>query len=162
VSRWRWPLVLALAVPVAAAAFPPLPKPKDKPAAAKDLRTAIQGRWDVVKLERGGTGRAAGEMPKPQVRFKFDGAKVTRTATSGDRKSDVSLTLELDAKKSPAWLDLTAGDGPASRRPLRGVVKVDGDRMVWVYTTGGGKRLDKVDGELPARYFRYTLKRVKP
>jgi len=92
----------------------------------------------VEKLERGGAGKAGGEMPKPQVRFKIDGVKVTRTATAGDKKSDDLLTLELDAKKSPAWFDLTGEDGPGSRRPLRGVVKVDGDRMVWVYTTSPG------------------------
>jgi uncharacterized protein (TIGR03067 family) len=161
-SRWRWVLLLALAVPPGAAAFPPLPKPKENKAAAKDLAKAVQGKWQVTGIERGGAAGKGAKVPY-QMTVTIDGEKLARTLKLKDKElKAVASTFVLDTTKSPAWFEVKSELGKVSRVTMKGVVKVDGDRMIWTYTTGNGERPKKIDGELGEREFRYTLKRVKP
>jgi uncharacterized protein (TIGR03067 family) len=161
-TRWRWALLLALAVPLAAAAFPPLPKPKENKAAAKDLAKAVQGKWQVTNIERGGA-LGKGVKLAYEMTVTIDGEKLARTLKLKDRElKAAAATFVLDATKSPAWFEVKTEVGKVSRLTMKGVVKVDGDKMIWTYTTGNGERPKKIDGDLGEREYRYTLKRVKP
>jgi uncharacterized protein (TIGR03067 family) len=165
-NRWRWALVAALTVPFAAAAFPPLPKPKDNKAADKDVEKAIQGRWEVTGVERGALpGKPvfpAGKLTSTMI-VTIKGTEMARTLRIKDRELKAAgAKIKLDARKAPAWFDVSSGKGKVAALTMKGLVKVEGDTMTWTYTTGGGERPKKIDGELGERQLRYTLKRVKP
>jgi uncharacterized protein (TIGR03067 family) len=159
-SRGCWPLMVALAVPVAAAAFPPVPKPKDK-AAAKDLRKALQGTWEVVKIERGSSKVG---LPKGYVlRMTIDGEKLTQTTSINGREGrSVLQAFVVDTKQRPAPFELTYTLGKAREVKIRGILTVEGDRMIWAYATGEGARPTKIDADPGAMQHRFTFKRVKP
>jgi len=160
VSRPCWPLMVALAVPVAAAAFPPVPKPKDK-GTAKDLPKALQGTWEVVKVERG-SGKTG--LPKGYVlRMTIDGQKLTQiTLIKGKEGRSSVQTFVVDTKQLPASFEVTYTAGKAREMKIRGILTVEGDRMVWAYASGEGARPTKIDAELGAMQHRFTFKRVKP
>src|SRR5262249_34842597 len=163
-TRGRWALFVARGVPLAAAAFPPLPKPKEKKATAKDIEKALQGSWEVTRIERGGAKGAAKLPATATMTLTIKGTDLTRSLWMKDRELKAAPgTIKLDASKSPAWFDVPWGKGRVSTvANMKGRVRVDGDTMTWPYTLGGENRPTKIDGALAARQYRYTLKRVKP
>lgn len=153
-------LVAAIALP--AGAYPPVPKAKDKKPDAKEIAKAIQGTWEVTKIERAGAA-----MPKINytMTVKIDGTSMTQIAHLQGRELKLAdATFSLDARKSPPTFEVkqpaTAAGRPEYVR-MKGVLKVEGDVMTWVYVTAKGEMPTKIEGELGELQFRYTLKRVK-
>lgn len=165
-NRWRWALLVALAVPFGAAAFPPLPKPRENKAAALALDKALQGRWEVSKIERGGAAGKAMNLAYSMT-LTIKGSEMARTLKIKDRELKAAgAKITLDAGKRPAWFDISPVGGKVGAKgaigSLLGVVKVSGDTMTWTYAAAGGPRPTTIDGKLGERQYRYTLRRVKP
>src|SRR5262245_9765358 len=109
-SRCCTALLLALAVSLGASAFPPVPKPKENKAADRDLAKAIQGTWEVTKIERG-----SGKNQSPAglvLRLAIDGEKLTQHSTiNGREQSALPSRFVMDAKKRPATFEMKYSRG---------------------------------------------------
>jgi uncharacterized protein (TIGR03067 family) len=93
-----------------------------KDEAAGDLE-ALQGNWAMVALSINGE-----ELPEDQVKA---GKLVVKgdlyTATLGERT--ISSTMKLDPARTPRAVDFTSTDGPQKGQTVKGIYKLDGDRL---------------------------------
>jgi uncharacterized protein (TIGR03067 family) len=157
--RSRLPLALAAGLALAAAGFAPLPRPKDKKADPKDAAKAIQGTWELTGVERAGRNLQMPAGYKMTIKITEKGF-TQHISFKGTERETPEADITVNAAKSPPWFDVT-NKGAATTR-MKGVYKVDGDKLVLVYATAKADRPEKVEGELAQSQMRMTLKRVKP
>jgi uncharacterized protein (TIGR03067 family) len=95
---------------------------QDPDASARDLE-AMQGAWTMVSFEV--NGNAVSEAQTRTGRLVVKGDKYAPTL--GGRKT--TLTMVLDASKTPRTMDLTFEDGPNRGQTVKGIFKIEGDRL---------------------------------
>ncbi len=141
-------MLLGLAVAIAA------PAVKDKPKAEPP---SIVGEWDGVKAVSGGR-----EKPVPAGGIVFVFAKDgTLTVTESGRNGPGALSYELDAKKSPAQIDLTPPAGKADS-PMLGIFKIEGDTLTMCLADGkDSTRPTQFESPAGTHSILMTLKRAK-
>jgi uncharacterized protein (TIGR03067 family) len=128
----------------------PLPK-----ATPKKPADALPGLWEVLSVEG-----AATLGPKPlRLHVKIEEGKWSFLRDDGTGKLMTSTTylMALDARSAPITLDLkrTADTAPIAK----GLIRVDGDRLQFIFTVGGLERPREVKLS-GGREMLYTLKRV--
>ena len=143
---------LALSMPLlclatCAAGFAPAPVYKEPPKLARSsLEKAIQGTW--------GRGYST-------ARVHIEGKTWTNLSPLPKRAGRFSGVYEihLDTTRDPVALDLFRS---ASVRGRRGIVKIEGDRLIFVYTTSTREERPKAftdtetDGGIPVRTMTLT------
>jgi len=121
----------------------------------------IVGEWIVESIQSTGKVKAPG-VAREEMRYIFaenGGLVVMR----GERKiGGDARGYTIDAKKSPATLDLIADTTDEESSVTHGIYKIEGNRMTMVIPRGRGTRPTafEVTQELPGTL--YILKRVKP
>jgi uncharacterized protein (TIGR03067 family) len=105
---------------------------------AKDDLKAIQGTWDLVRIERDGKALKAQED--------------TRAITTGNKfviktgdKVIAAGTFKLDPSKKPKTLETTYTEGPNKGKTLKGIYHLDGDTLKFCVATSP-------DGERPTEF----------
>lgn len=117
-------------------------------------RTA--GEWRVVAFERDGQ-----KVPKEQLKkwkvvlgkggdadFRVEGNVVRSRAT-------------LHPNKKPRQVDSTYLDGPLEGKTIKGIYKLQGDRMTCCFADPGGARPTEFATKADSRLTLYVLERVK-
>src|SRR5262249_20988704 len=131
-ARAEEPSMRRLILPAVAAlslAFAPAPKPK--PASNKADLKALQGVWELVRLNQEGIET---RLPSGGYLVTVSGARV-RYAQGGRQASEWSITL--DATKDPKHINFRSAAG----KVLPGIYRLDKDRWtVCCNTIGDGKR----------------------
>jgi uncharacterized protein (TIGR03067 family) len=141
-------VAVTLAAVVTAAPLPPKAMPK-KPA------DTLPGLWEVLSVE----GSAVLGSKPLRLHVKIEGEKWSFLRDDGTGKLTTSSTylMALDARAAPIALDLkrTADTDPIAK----GLIRVDGDRLQFIFTVGGLERPREVKLS-GGREMLYTLKRV--
>ncbi|MSR53140.1 MAG: TIGR03067 domain-containing protein [Gemmataceae bacterium] len=139
-------LLLGLAVAVGA------PGAKDPP----KKEAAIVGEWLTISLSAGGM-----DLPQPkdkELRFTF--AADGKLTVLDDKMTEVS-TYTVDAKKSPAEIDMTPV-ADSKDLPIMEIFKIDGDTLTLCVVEGKkDPRPTKFESPKDSRTMLLTLKRDK-
>src|SRR5438270_681647 len=95
--------------------------------AAADEATmkTVAGKWEVMSVTRDGQ---ADDSLKGAIR-QHDDAKYTVTPPAGSSAAVVAGAFVVDATKTPATIDMKPTGGRYKDKTLKGIVKLDGDRM---------------------------------
>jgi uncharacterized protein (TIGR03067 family) len=117
-----WPLTVALAV---AAPAPAAKKDEDK----------LQGTWKVVSVEHNGKKAE----PKMIAGWTLVVAGDKMTARDGNDVMDES-SFRLDAAAKPPAIDLTMTAGNDKGKTVRGIYRLDGDRLTICVAEPGKER----------------------
>jgi uncharacterized protein (TIGR03067 family) len=132
-------------LPLVSLAFAPAPLPRPDPS-KEDLKK-MQGKW--VLESRLYQGRPVAHVV---ATVEVQGDRWTYVNATGDWRAPGKLIL--DATKVPRRLHW----GPGMHR---GVYEINGDTLIFVFTTGGSPdKLRDLDGNKPLRW-REVLKRAK-
>lgn len=123
--------------------------------AKKDLEK-FQGKWEAVKLVRGGES-----MPEEQV-------KPLRLVITGDKRvlkvgeevhSDA--TFKLDASKKPKTIDITVKEGPLEGKTVKGIYTFEGDTHKICLTLEGDERPKDFESKEGSNHLLMIFKRAK-
>lgn len=96
--------------------------PDGKPTVAKVADSdLIQGRWEVVTLQRGST---QGALPGPGVGFEFVDDLALRLEDG--KPHGPRGPFKLDAGRQPKWIDIT---DRASERTMRGIYELTNEQL---------------------------------
>jgi uncharacterized protein (TIGR03067 family) len=116
---------------------------------------AIVGEWSGEKAVRGGQEVA---VPDGGITVTFTADGKVKIVTGG-KERDEHGTYTIDAKKSPAEIDLTP---PKEEGKHLGIFKIDGDTLtVCLGDKGGTERPTKFESPDGSKIMLLTLKRAK-
>jgi uncharacterized protein (TIGR03067 family) len=101
-------------------------------AAKKDM-DALQGKWQLVSLERDGKSV---DVPKDAVRV-VKGDKYTINPRPG---VTIEGTFKIDPTTKPKQVDATASAGPNKGKTMMGIYEIDGDTLKICYALPGKDR----------------------
>lgn len=139
-------------------AFAPAPRPARK--AEVDLLEKLQGNWAVLSVQRVEGGRRVVSRPRERVSI-VNGRQWVRVL----RGVAVEWTTEvppyglvLDARKSPARLEVTRVGVPVRR----GVIRLDKDTLKFCYATGPDAPVPSGFDRLREGQELMTLRRLRP
>ncbi len=123
--------------------------------AAKELSAkALEGQWKYVSGKRAGEAVAKDRLAM-NVKVK-DGKFTIPTGAE-----DFVMSFKIDAKKSPATIDMKIESGPAGEGEAVGIIKMEGDKFVLCYDAyGSGKRPTEFDSTQENGFFMFTLERM--
>jgi uncharacterized protein (TIGR03067 family) len=116
-----------------AAAFAPAPVYKEPPKPTRSsLEQAMQGTWgrELLAKGKGGPPRGVGGR-RSRVRIEGTTWRTLLSSPAGEERVGITYEMHLDARRDPPALDLKM---PTSSRVMRGIVKVEGDRLTFCYT----------------------------
>lgn len=135
--------VVALASLVAA----PVPKEAPKP-------PSLDGDWKMVALIHSG-------MPRGPERL--GGLAVIKgdAMTVREGEGDEAMTFQLDPKATPATIDITPGRGAAPGQVVKGIYKLENDKLTICFTMGGAERPKEFQSGLNSNVGLLVLERVK-
>ncbi|MSR54003.1 MAG: TIGR03067 domain-containing protein [Gemmataceae bacterium] len=138
-------LLIGLALSVGAPAGKEAPK-KEAP--------SIVGEWHGEKAVGGGKERP---VPSGGIVFTFSADGMFKVKEGANEKPDTAK-YKIDAKKSPAEIDMEAG----AKGSILGIFKIDGDTLT-ICITGGkdGERPTKFESLEGSRTMLMTFKRAK-
>jgi uncharacterized protein (TIGR03067 family) len=129
------------------------PGAKDPP----KKEVTIVGEWIGEKAVRGGKERP---VPEGGITFNF-AADGKLTVKEGAREPKDGATYKVDAKKSPAEIDIIPPVGK-DEPTIQGIFKIDGDTLTICITGGqGGERPTKFESPEGSRTMLMILKRAK-
>ena len=143
-----------------AAGFAPAPVYKQPPKPTySSLQRAMQGTWSRSLNTKAKGPRAS--------RIRIEGKIwTTRSPTprAGGGTGGIQYEIHLDISRTPPALDLVRTT--TSRVMMRGIVKVDGDRLIFCYARGGDeadrpKAFTDTETESGQRVMTMTLTRVE-
>jgi uncharacterized protein (TIGR03067 family) len=124
---------------------------KDPP---KKDAPSIEGEWDGEKAVRGGM-----ERPVPDGGIKVTFTKDGKLVVKEGNKDPETGTYTIDAKKSPAEIDLTPPKEDGTRK---GIFKIEGDTLtICLADKDAGDRPSKFESPEGTNIMLITLKRVK-
>jgi uncharacterized protein (TIGR03067 family) len=132
----RLATVLALALALAAPA-----EEKKEDASKKDLK-AMQGDWAGDSFKRDGMA-----FPDDDAQALFRTVKGDRYTLSRFRKKVGSGKFTIDATKSPREIDFLPDAPPKGKAipAIKGIYKIDGEKITMCYGAPGGKRPAKFE-----------------
>jgi uncharacterized protein (TIGR03067 family) len=92
----------------------------------RDLKKILQGTWKLVSVEYEGVK----DLPEPNGPGKlvFDKNQMKYLLANGNQIGE-ALRFEIDSGAMPAALDLYLNLGEKEKGPLRGIIKVEGDKL---------------------------------
>jgi len=127
----------------------------DKKGSAFDPAKLV-GTWKYVE------GTKAGEkVEMDRLAGKVTFTKDTVTLPGGPDATFV-MAYKIDAKKSPATIDLDIKDGPVKEGKAEGIIQVAGDELKICYVpVGVGKRPTKFESTKDNGAFLFVLKRTQ-
>jgi uncharacterized protein (TIGR03067 family) len=135
------------------------PGPRDKPP-----EPSVVGEWVAERTTFAGGDRP---LPKEPVRYVF-AADGTWATYRGDRKSPgQNRTYSVDPATSPAAIDLgfdeidADRDPPSQRQVVRGIYKVDGDRLTLCLALAGRGRPTAFESAADKPTTLWVFKRLK-
>jgi uncharacterized protein (TIGR03067 family) len=127
-------------------------KADDKPAPLDPAK--LVGSWTYVAGTRAGEKVDKERMTGPVVV-----TKETFTLPGSEPKFVIGYTV--DAKASPATIDMSIKDGPVKEGKALGIIAVNGDELTLCYDPSGQKRPAKFESTKDNGAFLFVLKRVK-
>ena len=149
-----------------AAAFAPAPVYKEPPQPARSsLEKAMQGTWAREHPGRGGMAPARAMVVRRQhIRIEGTSWKNFLPSPRGGDRVGIPYEMHLDTRRDPPALDLKMA---ASARVMRGIVKVEGDRLIFCYTRSADeadrpKAFTDIRTEAGLRVMTMTLTRIDP
>ena len=119
------PLLVVLTTFATAFAPAPIYKEPVKPSVPSIL-TAMQGTWSITSSFQG-KGRSRG-----QVRIRDKTWTMTSSMAKGRERDVADYEILLDTSRNPVTLDLKRN--LTSQVTMKGIVKVEGDRVLFCYT----------------------------
>jgi uncharacterized protein (TIGR03067 family) len=150
-------LLMALASVILLVGLAPLPPKKtDKEADSKKALKELEGDWAIDRYEL--PSRAA------DIKHVATGIQIKNGTwsqyTDGDETRIVtaSYKLKIDTSKKPPTIDM---EYSASRKLSRvGIFQLDGDKLIIVYSLGGGTARPSSIKERGTNQYRLTLSRI--
>jgi uncharacterized protein (TIGR03067 family) len=125
--------------------------PKKKDAAFDPAK--LVGDWSYV------SGVRAGEkVDKDHLAGTVTFTKDTITIPAGPNEK-FTIAYKVDAKASPATIDMEIKDGPVKEGKATGLIEFEGDELKLVYTTEGAKRPAKLESTKENNAFLFVLKK---
>ncbi len=126
---------------------------------SKKLLKGLEGTYKVAALEK------AGDAPPKETLEKFDrvtikGNKFAITFKEGGKSEEKSATINVDATKKPATIDMKADDG--TQKLIMGIVQIEGDtvKICWADDVKSG-RPTKFETNKENKQFMITLTKMK-
>jgi uncharacterized protein (TIGR03067 family) len=117
----------------------------------------LVGDWTYV------SGAKSGEaVDKDHLQGKVTFTKDTITMPAGPNEKFV-MAYKVDAKASPAAIDMEIKDGPVKEGKAEGIVSINGDelKICYVPTFAGAKRPTKFESTKDNGAFLFVLKKSK-
>jgi uncharacterized protein (TIGR03067 family) len=117
----------------------------------------VVGDWTYV------SGTKSGEaVEKNRLQGKVTFTKDTITLPADENQKFV-MGYTIDAKSSPATIDMEIKDGPAKEGKAEGIITVEGDqlKLCYVPTFAGGKRPTKFESTKDNGAFLFVLTKAK-
>jgi uncharacterized protein (TIGR03067 family) len=128
-------------------------------AAKKDAKfdaDKLVGQWTYTE----GT-RAGDKVDKERLAGTVKFTKDTVTIPAGPNEK-FTIAYTIDAKASPATIDLEIKDGPIKEGKGQGIIAIEGDVLKFCYVPeGSGKRPTKFESTKDNGAFYFVLKREK-
>ena len=124
---------------------------------AKFDESKLLGDWTYV------SGKKMGEdVEKDHLQGKVTFAKDTITLPGGPDQKFV-MAYKIDAKSSPAKIDLEIKDGPVKEGKAQGIISLDGDelKLCYIPNFGDAKRPSKFESTKDNGAFLFVLKKAK-
>jgi uncharacterized protein (TIGR03067 family) len=118
-------IVLALAVPAR----------EERDDTAKKAMEALQGEWQLAQAN---FGREAPPPDADQLRFVFQGNKVTIHQAPAGRKEEASFTI--DVIKTPFAIDIRPSTGTERDKVVKGIFRVTDKTLELCFREPGGER----------------------
>jgi len=116
----------------------------------------LVGDWTYVSGVKAGE-KVAKDTLAAKVTFNKDTVFVPVAGT--DMK--FTMAFKIDAKESPATIDMDIKDGPVKEGKALGIIAIDGDDMKLCYTFEGAKRPTKFESTKENKAHYFVLKRAK-
>lgn len=130
-------------------------------AAAEDKKAGLDpaklvGDWTYA------SGMKSGEkVEKERLAGVIKITKETLTLPAPEGMKPFVIGYKLDAKASPATIDLDIKDGPVQEGKAEGIIALDGDELKLCYAPAPGKRPTKFESTAANGAFYFVLKRKK-
>jgi uncharacterized protein (TIGR03067 family) len=127
--------------------------------AAKLDPAKLVGTWTYVSGVREGK-----KVSDDRLVGKVQITKDTITVPSGDPKKPFIIGYKLNAKASPATIDMAIKDGPVQEGKALGLIALDGDELKLCYVAvmdKDAKRPAKLESTKDNKAFYFVLKREK-
>ena len=148
--KYLAPFGLALLIAAAAA------RAEDKKDAGFDAAKLV-GDWTYAEGVRGGE-----KVAKANLEGKVAFTKDRITIPSGDKDKPFIMAYTIDAKASPAKIDMEIKDGPVKEGKAEGIISLEGDELKLCYVVvGTGKRPAKFESTKDNGAFLFVLKKAK-
>ena len=112
----------------------------------------LKGTWSIVSGSRGGEEISAERLP-PHVIF----SEETVTMPAGDDVEFV-MSYKLDTEQTPAAIDLEITEGPQQNAKAKGIIKIDGDELVFCYDSTDKKRPESFESTEDNGFFLFRMK----
>lgn len=114
----------------------------------------VGGTWLVESMLSNGKPP---RVPINGMSYKFADGKMTLRVPQGERYQ----TYKTDASEKPAAIDLTAQDGPAKGKTVKGIYEVKGDEMKMCFAAPDADRPKEFVSKEGSNTVLLTLKREK-
>lgn len=116
----------------------------------------LAGQWTYVSGVRNGE-----KVDKDHLTSTVTVSKETFTLPTGEGQPPFVIAYKINAKASPATIDMEIKDGPVKEGKAEGIIALNGDELKICYTPSPGKRPTKFESTADSNAFYFVLKRKK-
>jgi uncharacterized protein (TIGR03067 family) len=131
-------------------------KSAEDPAVREEL-ARFQGTWQLLTAET--DGKKIDEDQAKQIRVTMTGN--THTVRFGDRVIAENVRFAIDPSKTPRWTTDAIDEGPDKGKEMRGIYRLEGDRLTSCVAKVGGERPTEFSAKPGSGQTLRTFVRVK-
>jgi uncharacterized protein (TIGR03067 family) len=121
----------------------------------KDELAKLKGTWQAVSAEV--DGRKANPVELEKTFLVIEGDRYTLQVPDAVRKG----TFKIDPSKTPKQVDVTAADGPAKGKTMRGIYELKGATLRYCLAEPGKDRPTEFTGKSGSGCGLYVTKRME-